>query len=49
MNTLESEVRQLGYQLAVREMRGENGFSYHQLRKHHNHLLVKLNRLNKVA
>ena len=49
MNTLESEVRELGYQLAVREMRGGNGFSYHQLRKHHNYLLVKLNRLNKVA
>ena len=49
MNTLESEVRQLGYQLAVREMRGENGFAYHQLRKHHNHLLAKLNRVNKVA
>ena len=49
MNTLESEVRDLGYQLAVREMRGENGFSYHQLRKHHGYLLAKLNRLNKVA
>lgn len=49
MNTLESEVRQLGYQLAVREMRGDNGFAYHQLRKHHDHLLVKLNRRNKVA
>jgi len=49
MNTLESEVRDLGYQLAVREMRGENGFAYHQLRKHHSYLLAKLNRLNKVV
>lgn len=49
MNTLESEVRDLGYQLAVREMRGENGYAYHQLRKHHSYLLAKLNRLNKVA
>ena len=49
MNTLESEVRDLGYQLAVREIRGDNGFAYHQLRKHHNRLLTKLNRLNKVA
>jgi len=49
MNVLESKVRELGCQLAVREMRGENRFAYHQLRKHHNRLLVKLNRLNKVA
>jgi len=48
MNVLESEVRDLGYQLAVREMRGDNGFEYHGLRRHHNYLLAKLNRINKV-
>lgn len=49
MNTLESEVRKVGFQLAVREMQGDNGFHYYKLRKHHNYLLAKLNRLNKVA
>lgn len=46
---LESEVRQVGYQLAVKEIYGENGSAYYQLRKHHNYLLAKLNRLNKVT
>jgi len=49
MNTLESEVRELGYKLAVREIYGDNGAAYHQLRRYHNHLLAKLNRLNKVT
>jgi hypothetical protein len=49
INTLESTVRQLGYQLAVREMQGDNGFHYYKIRKQHNFLLNKLNRLNKVT
>ena len=49
MNTLESEVREVGFQLAVREMRGDQGAGYYKLRKHHNYLLAKLNRLNKVT
>jgi hypothetical protein len=46
---LESEVREAGYQLALREMRGDIGFTYYKLQKHHNYLLTKLNRINKVA
>ena len=46
---LESEVREAGYQLALREMRKDNGFAYYQLKKHHDYLLTKLNRLNKVT
>lgn len=46
---LESEVREAGYQLALREMRGDIGFVYYRLQKHHDYLLTKLNRLNKVA
>jgi len=49
MNTLESEVREVGYKLAVREMRGDQGAGYYKLRNYHNALLRKLNRLNKVT
>ena len=51
MNTikLESEVREIGYKLAVREIYGDNGAGYHSLRKHHNVLLAKLYRLTKAT
>ena len=46
---LESELRAVGYQLAMREMRGDNSPSFHSLRRHHDNLLVSLYSLNKVA
>jgi hypothetical protein len=49
MNELESTVREVGYKLAVREMYGDNGASYHNLRKYHYALLSKLYRVKKVT
>lgn len=40
--TLEQEVRALGYQLAVREIYGDNSPPYHKLRSQHYKLLRKL-------
>jgi len=47
MESLQSEVRKLGYELAVREIYGENTPSYHKERRHHLYLLNKLERLQK--
>ena len=47
METLEAKVRQLGYQLACREIYGENTPDYHKQRRYHQHLLNKLDQLQK--
>lgn len=47
METLQSQLRALGYQLAVREIYGENTPDYHKLRRSHNDLLQKLYQLEK--
>ena len=44
---LEEAVRELGYQLACREIYGENTSSYFNLKRQHNYLLQKLYRLQK--
>lgn len=44
---LESQVRELGYQLAVKEIYGENSKSYFDLRHKHYKLLNKLYFLQK--
>ena len=47
LNRLQEEVRALGYQLAVREIYGENTPEYFKLKRHHSYLLEKLYRLEK--
>jgi len=44
---LQEEVRALGYQLAVREIYGENTPDYFKLKRQHSYLLEKLYRLEK--
>ena len=46
--SLETTVRSLGYQLACKEIYGENSANYFLLRRQHNGLLNKLYRKNKV-
>ena len=48
MDELESEVRALGYSLAVREIYGENSSDYRQKRGLYLKLLRKLYRLQKL-
>jgi hypothetical protein len=48
MNKLiKSRVRELGYQLAVREIHGENTPNYFKAKRAHNELLNKLYRIEK--
>ena len=47
--SLETTVRSLGYQLACKEIYGENSANYFLLRRQHNGLLNKLYRKNKVS
>ena len=47
MRNLETAVRELGYQLACREIYGENCAEYFMLKEKHNKLLYKLYRLQK--
>jgi len=47
MSSLEEEVRNLGYQLACREIYGENTPGYYGLKRKHDYLLQKLYRLQK--
>lgn len=47
MENLETMVRSLGHQLAVREIYGENSSDYRKKRSEHNKLLRKLYRLQK--
>jgi hypothetical protein len=47
MEALSERVRSLGYQLACREIYGENTPSYYKLKREHNYLLQKLYRLQK--
>jgi hypothetical protein len=49
METLESKVRKLGYELACREIYGENTPEYHKQRRLHKHLLNKLESLQKKS
>ena len=44
---LSEEVRQLGYDLATREIYGENSKSYFDKKRKHDRALYKLNRLEK--
>ena len=48
MESLRAKVRALGYQLACREIYGENTPAYYNLKKEHNYLLQKLYRLEKA-
>jgi len=47
MSNLETAVRELGYNLACREIYGENCAEYFMLKEKHNKLLYKLYRLQK--
>jgi hypothetical protein len=47
METLRQELRDLGYKLAVREIHGENTPAYHEERRRHYSLLLKLYELEK--
>ena len=47
MESLKAAIRELGYQLAVREIYGENTPEYFQKKKQHGYLLNKLYRLEK--
>jgi hypothetical protein len=42
MEKLQSKIRTLGYQLACREIYGENTPAYFELKRQHNSLLHKL-------
>ena len=44
---LADEVRELGYQLAVREIYGENSKEYFDTKRKHDRALHRLNRLEK--
>ena len=46
--TLEQQIRVIGYELACREIHGENTPSYYRQQRHHNYLLSKLYRLQKI-
>jgi len=48
MESLHNAVRELGYNLACREIYGENTPAYFKLKKQHDYLLQKLYRLQKV-
>lgn len=48
MNELESDLRALGYSLAVREIYGENSIDYRKKRGQYLKLLRKLYRLQKL-
>ena len=47
MESLKAAIRELGYQLAVRELYGENTPEYFQKKRSHERLLNKLYRLEK--
>jgi len=47
MKNLESTIRELGYQLAVREIYGENTPEYFAQKRIHDRLLRKLDRIQK--
>ena len=47
MNAMEEKLRELGYQLACREIYGENTPEYYELKREHGRLLQKLYRLQK--
>jgi len=47
VKSLEVSVRKLGYQLAVREIYGENTPSYFKLKRDHGALLYKLYKLQR--
>ena len=47
INKIRGQIRKLGYQLAVREIYGENTQSYHDLKWDHRRLLAKLYTLEK--
>lgn len=47
MENLESKIRQLGYQLAVREIYGENTPEYYKQKRLHDRLLEELERKQK--
>ena len=49
MENLESKIRELGYQLAVREIYGENTPEYFAKKKEHDRLLEKLERMQKKS
>ena len=49
METLTAKVRKLGYELACREIYGENTPDYHKLRRLHERLLNKLDALQKKS
>jgi len=42
MKNLQESIRQLGYQLSVRELYGENTPEYFQLKRTHDRLLARL-------
>lgn len=47
INRIRESIRKLGYQLAVREIYGENTPDYHDLKWDHRRLLAKLYKLEK--
>jgi len=47
INRIRESIRKLGYQLAVREIYGENTPAYHDLKWDHRRLLAKLYKLEK--
>ena len=49
IKTLRESIRKLGYQLAVREIYGENTPAYYQLKRSHEDLLDQLYRREKRA
>ena len=47
IKTLREKVRRLGFQLAVREIYGENTPSYHDLKWDHHRMLAQLYKMEK--
>jgi len=47
IKTIEENLRKLGYQLAVREIYGENTPEYFRLKRDHDSLLYKLYKLQR--
>jgi|SaaInlV_125m_DNA_1040241.scaffolds.fasta_scaffold237492_2 hypothetical protein len=47
MNELRAKIRELGYQIATKEIYGENTFEYFELKQLHNRLLARLYRMEK--
>ena len=47
MNNLREKIRELGYQLSVRELHGENTPDYFKLKRAHDRMLAQLYKFEK--